>query len=224
MSNTSATGGFLRPLQAGRTPAAPQGSEPGTMFPGDATASAPQDAGPSDILESVEDVLHDLIAGITGLPGAMVRPRAQAEPANTPGKNADWCAFGVMSSTPYTYPQIKHYGEDGGYDDVIVHEELAVLASFYGPRHYAFAALLHAGLHVPQNREILRPNGLAFVKAGGITRLPELVMAGFRARADLPLTFRRVTARSYAVRNIEKSSGTLENDNGLTVGFGCGNK
>ena len=175
-------------------------------------------------LPDVEDVLHDLIVGITGLSDDLVRPRGQGEPPRTPAKDIDWCAFGITGSDPFTYPQIKHYPAGEGRDDVISHEDLAVLVSFYGPRHFGLAWDLRAGIHVPQNRSSLRPAGMAFIKAGTVTRLPELVQAGFRARADLPLAFRRVVARSVAVLSLKQSGGSLENETGVTVGFGCDGK
>lgn len=42
-----------------------------------------------------EDVLHDLIAALTGIPGRYVRPRWQPEPPRMPGPDVTWCAFGI---------------------------------------------------------------------------------------------------------------------------------
>jgi hypothetical protein len=176
---------------------------------------------PAPGLVDIEDVLSGIIAGITGLPGDLIRPRWQPEPPRTPKKAENWCAFGETGSIPDIYPQIRHYGEGEGHDELIDRDEFSVLVSFYGPQHVDLALLLRAGIYVPQNRASLRPAGMAFVKAGSITRLPEVGQSGIRARADLPLTFRRFVVRSIAVLNLKQSGGSLENDNNVIVPFGC---
>ncbi|MFT2520511.1 hypothetical protein ACMWQB_30330, partial [Escherichia coli] len=64
--NTSATGGYLVP----------------------AVASPPLDD------DDLDNLLHDMIAGISGLPRAMVRPRWQPTVPKQPEPGVNWCAFG----------------------------------------------------------------------------------------------------------------------------------
>ena len=186
---------------------------------------------------SVEDVLHDLFAGITGLAPELVRPRWQPEPPNQPeatnqpeppslpDATVNWCAFGIMDRTPQNLPEIIHHGENGGHDEIIDFEQLDVLVSFYGPNAEDLARATRTGLYVPQNRAILRPNNLAFVKAVAITYVPEVVQYNWLARADLALVFTHRTARTYAVLNLEKSVGFIDTDRpapqNLIVPIGC---
>ncbi len=172
---------------------------------------------PAPGLKDAEDVLHDIIAAVTGLPGELVRPAAQAEPPRAPDAGVNWCSFGIVKCEPFGFPEIRHNGAGEGHDEIIRHEEIAVRVSLYGPDHLDLAWALCAGFHVPQNRASLRPSGLAFVRAGSILRLPVPLGAGIRSRADLTLTFRRVTARSAAVLNLKATTGKITNHDGVAV-------
>lgn len=146
---------------------------------------------PGPTLETTEDVLHDLIAALTGLPGNLVRPRWQPRPAKTPGPGTSWCALGVTARTsPGSQVRVDA-------DDIRVetHEVLDVLVSFYGPQAPALALAVREGLRVSLNREGLRAANMAFVGAGQMVRAPELVNTAWLNRVDLPLTFRRGPAR-----------------------------
>lgn len=170
---------------------------------------------------SVEDTLHDLIAGITSLPAELVRPSWQPEPPRVPGSETTWCAFGIIARKPHNFPEIKHQGKGDGFDELISHEEIVVLSSFYGPQGEDMALLLRDGLHIAQNRALLRPAGLAFVSAQEVTFLPEVAGTGWLARADLPLTFRRQTRRTYAVLNIVQGNGRVRTENGMCLSLAC---
>jgi hypothetical protein len=175
---------------------------------------------------SVEDVLHGLICGITGFAGELVRSRWQPEPPRAPKPEVNWCAFGVMEFEPQNFPEILHHGEGEGHDEIIDHEILRVLVSFYGPGHTDVARHMRRGIHVGQNRASLRSAGLSFLKAGAIRVLPELVALQWQPRSDLPLTFDLETRCTYAALNLKKSTGTIEADHGpapdgLIVSIGC---
>lgn len=203
---------------------------------------------------AIEDVFHDLIAGVTGLHSDMVRPRWQPEPPREPKPTEDWCAFGIIGYEPQNFPEIRHHGEGegkdaqglcpartqgasggaaprDGYDEMVDHETLTVLASFYGPRHLDLARLMRRGVHVPQNRKLLRPAGLVFVKAGSIVPVPALVAMQWRARADLPLIFRLETRSAFSSLNLLQTGGSVRSDSsgatsnndagGLETPVGC---
>ena len=176
---------------------------------------------------TLEDVLHDVIAGITGFPGELVRPRWQPDPPEVPEPDVNWCAFGISQFAPSNLPVILHHGEGDGSSEVVDMEELQVMVSFYGPLHMVGARAFRRGLYVKQNREPLRPAGLAFVKAGTIVPLPEQVALGWRSRADIPLTFRLETRSSFAALNLLQSGGSITSESagggkgGITVPIGC---
>lgn len=146
--------------------------------------------------EATEDVLHDLVVGLTGLPGDLVRPRWQPRPPQTPSPDTSWCALGVTGrDSPGS--QLRSTADGEGWA-VETHETLDVLISFYGPQASALALAVREGLRVPLNRETLRAANMALVRAGQMANAPELVNNAWLRRVDLPLTFRRGPA--HAVR------------------------
>lgn len=175
MPNTSATGGYLQPAST-------------------ATPVADLD---------LDLVVQALVAGVTGLPGDRVRPRWQPTQPRMPEITVDWCAVGVtVTDTERGTAYINHDGTAEGHDDLVRHEQLEVLASFYGPSAVRNAALLRDGLQIAQNRAALDTQGMAFVEAGPVRTVPELVNEQWLRRCDLSLTLRRVVRREYPVLNI----------------------
>lgn len=174
MANTSATGGYLTP----------------------AGTPAPTEDGALDAL------FQAAIEGITGLPGAMVRPRWQAVIPKQPEPSVNWCAFSVQVQRADAGPYIKHIPDGNGHDEYTRHEDIDVFVTFYGPASQANAALLRDGLAIPQNIETLKLGGVWFVESGPIRPLPELVNQQWIKRRDIGLTFRRKITREYGVLNI----------------------
>lgn len=186
MANDSSTGGYLTP---------------------DATPSPIEDG-------ALDAAFQKAIVGITGLAGSMVRPRWQEKPPKQPEPSVDWCAFGVSSQIPDAGPHILHVGAGSGIDELRRHEEIDVIATFYGPLCKSFAARLRDGLGLPQNIEELKASGIALIDAGTIRSVPELVNQQWIRRADITLRFRRAVTRSYAIRNILAADVHLFDDTG----------
>jgi hypothetical protein len=175
MVNDSSTGGYLLPADA---PAPEEDAE-------------------------LDGLFQDSVRNITGLPGSLVRPRWQPGNPKQPEPGTDWCAIGVMVQTPDAGPAIQHRSENGGADKLERHEEIEVLASFYGPRRQSFAAKLRDGLSIPQNMETLQTSAIGLVGCGPIRSVPELVNQQWIRRSDMLMLFRRKTTRIYPVQNIE---------------------
>jgi len=167
MPNTSATGGYL----------------------------APVGAVPADDLD-LDVLLQGAVAGITGLPGEMVRPRWQPVTPRQPEPNENWCAIGIASEQPENTPSIEH-DPGSGTSTLKRHPVFEVLASFYGPAAGRYAATLRDGLYIPQNREPLRAAGVAVVSIGDAISAPDLVNQQWVRRRDVRITLRRVTVRTY---------------------------
>ncbi|GFM37999.1 phage neck terminator protein [Desulfovibrio psychrotolerans] len=174
-------------------------------------------------LSIIEDALHDLIAGITGLQGSLIRPRWQPEPPRQPKPSETWCAFGIMDHAVSNFPEVRHVGAGDGSDEIITQSRLTVMVAFYGPEGDATTLLLRDGLHVAQNRAGLRAMGLAFESAGDVTRNPELVGNRWLPRSDMTIFFRRETRRTVATLNLQHCGcGILETDCDLSVPLGGG--
>ena len=154
----------------------------------------------------LDAVLQGMVVGVTGLDGSLVRPRWQAISPKQPEPGTDWCAIGVLESTPDAGPVIQHVSGPGitdpSADLSMRHEEMTVLATFYGPHAKAYAGVLRDGLGIPQNNEPIKAAGLYFIEAQAQRRAPELINQQWVNRWDQPLRFRRQVQRVYAVPNI----------------------
>lgn len=159
---------------------------------------APSGAGPDDDL-ALDVILQRMVAGITGLPGGMVRPRWQERPPTEPEVSADWCAIGVLDHT-------REVGAFLATDDVSTrfrrNEDLSLLASFYGPNAGANAGRLADGLALQQNLEAVAADGLVLGEVGTVRAVPDLLHALWRRRYDVPVLMRRRITRTYPIRPV----------------------
>lgn len=175
--------------------------------------------------DDLDDVLQAMVAGITGLSGDLVRPRWQmVDPVlktavpKQPEPTVDWCSIGVVSSNPDTYAYIEHLSSSSitaqSGDLSKRHEELEVLASFYGPHAKANLGILRDGLGIEQNWYAIKASGLYFVSIDRGRRAPEFINQQWINRWDSMLVFRRMVARSYPVNNILTAEIDLKDDTG----------
>ena len=147
--------------------------------------------------------------GLTGLPGNMVRPRWQPEPANIPDFGVDWCAFGIQRKLPDTYAQVQHDSTGEGTDKLQRHETVEILLSFYGPNADMSLELLREGLQIAQNREVLQQNSMGLVETGEAIVAPSIVKDRWLYRVDMTLTIRRQIKRVYPVLNLLSAEGDV---------------
>jgi hypothetical protein len=191
------------------------------------------DVNPAPAYDAVLDaIFQPLLAGVTGLAGALVLPRWQIVPANRPAVLVNWCAFGVSQHDGATNAYIGHQSvqwdqrsqqwdgnqsfdetpQQGQRDVLEMQEDVDVLCSFYGPQCRGNAAMMRDGMQVSQNRETLPPNNMGYVSAGPIRTLPELLNNLWYQRADVILYFRRAVVRTYPVFDLLSAQGTVESD------------
>ncbi|MCY1215553.1 hypothetical protein D9M69_119340 [compost metagenome] len=183
MANTSATGGYLTP-----------------------TAPVP----PED--DALDNLLQELVAGVTGLPGNLVRPRWQPTVPKQPEPSVNWCALGITVQTPDAGPAIRHDPAGDGSDTYIRHQDILLLCTFYGPAAKGYAQRLADGLAIPQNGEQLGLNDMAFVSAGDIRAAPDFVNQQWVRRYDLTVQLRRKITRTYPVLNLLSAQASTETD------------
>lgn len=184
MSNTSATGGYLKEL-------------PGITGK-----------------KEHENAVHGMIAGLTGISETLVRPAFQENPlkAPDPKDNVDWCAFYIRDSAATNYPYVAHISDADGSDVVVDWVDKEITAYFYGPNCETLAGMVRRGLHVEQNRHDLRQAGISIRRVGSVEQMPELVNGKWHDRADLTIfaTFR--ATGTYRVLNLLQSGGTILSD------------
>lgn len=168
----------------------------------------------------LDAIFQKFVVGVTGLPGSLVRPRWARVPAPVPADpDTDWAALGVMPITADDNAYVQHITDvDNGIDVLIRHEVVEVLASFYGAHGQKNALLCRDALWIGNNRDMLAVQGIGFVDVGSVNPLPEQVNQQWLRRYDLSMRFRRVVERTYNVRDIASSEGTIS-DESLTVSF-----
>lgn len=170
----------------------------------------------NDFGDDLDNALHDVVVGITGLPPTMVRPRWQPENAHQPPEHAtDWCGVGVLSVRAEVAPSIAQKpghlsaAAPPGYQVFRRHEEITAQASFYGAHAHSFAARLQDGLYQCQNNDELRFRGLALVEAEQLITTADLVNMNWRRRIDLNFTLRRAVTRVYPIRSLKEAHGFI---------------
>jgi hypothetical protein len=158
---------------------------------------------------ALEDFLGDVVTGITGLDrDELVRPRWQEEPPNIPSRDVTWCGIGVTDQQADTNAAVMT-AQDGTSQDLVRHETLTIVASFYGPLSGEFAAMFRDGLQIDQNNEALFTAGFGLISATGPTKAPELIKEKWYQRSDIVWLSRREIRRTYPVLSLLSAHGTI---------------
>lgn len=185
--NTSATGGYLQP-----------------------TSTVPPEG------DALDDILQEMVVGITGLNDQLVRPRWQPDPPGQPAVDVNWAGVGVISRTALDFPYIVHNPAGNGTDVLRRHNELEVQVSFYGPNADLLAEQLRDGLYISQNREQLAAHGIALIEVGQSIHAPELINnVQWLDRVDITVRIRQVVERVYAIENILSAPGEFQTNGSL---------
>jgi len=157
----------------------------------------------------LDAIFQQMIVGLTGLPGNVVRPRWQPTVPKQPEPTVNWCAVGVMDIEPDPYVY-EEESADGTTTTLIRHEIIPVLCSFYGPNGRAFASQARDGIQLSQNNAMLNLNEMGLVEASRITPVPELVNQQWIRRFDLSMRVRRRIVRTYQILTVLSAQATLE--------------
>lgn len=155
---------------------------------------------------------HDLLVGVTGINGKLVRPRWTSEPINQPAFDVDWVAFGVTGGKVDTFAKVEHDPTGDGSSSVKRDETLELLFSFYGPNASSLCARLKDGLELDQNRATLAAEGIAVIEMQEPLNVPALMQQKWVKRVDVRGRFRRRTERVYAILSVESAEIELNND------------
>ena len=150
-----------------------------------------------------------VLVGISGIDGTLVRPSWQQNPPPIPGIDVNWIAFFIQErrGDSNSYQQVQ----DSESSFLSRHEDLDILLSFYGVDCLQIAANVREGFELTQNNEIMLTNGLAFVRMGAITHIPELINDRYFDRADSVLTLRHEITKNYSILSFEKEQVTIIN-------------
>ena len=153
--------------------------------------------------------IGELLRGVTGLPGDMVRPSWQENPPPMPAYGIDWLAYGVTARRVEAGEPWQAEKTDTSGAVLRRHEMLDVQLTAYGDNAEAILAALRDGLDVAQNREQLFLAGVTVADFGQIVHAPELVNERWWNRADSTLTLRREVRREYPVLTFAAAVGDI---------------
>lgn len=180
MPNTSATGGYLRP-----------------------TTPTPIDD------KALGLFINAMIVGLTGVDENLVREAFQPNPPKRPNIDVNWVAFYTTNEQAELGNAYVEVAKDGLSSKQIRHETFDIRVTVYGPQAKAIAKILRDGLEIPQNREQLFLNGMAYVDCSSIISIGELNNEQWYKRSDLTLTMRRELNRTYGVLSFVAANGTI---------------
>ena len=213
MPNTSATGGYLAQLRA-------FGFDDEIVFGGfEAGIWDGRDVIlPLSMIE-LEDIWHDVIAGITRIDDTLVRPSRQVDPVKQPAHGIDWCAFEITRVASDPWPYVRHDSAGDGSDIVVDHDVYRLAAAFYGPSADMAVGVFRRGLCVWQNRAALRGVAIAVRSVGDPITVPELDSMSWRQRVDIDIVFIVESKARYAVLNLLRSTGTITGNDGTAVSY-----
>jgi hypothetical protein len=182
MPNDSSTGGYLTPSSVG----------------GDLNDQA------------LAQFLQQIVVGIVGLPGPMVRPRWQAEPPNIPDFGTNWAAIGPNESRKR---ESFSYRRKVNAETIIVirNRTIPILCSFYGPAAEANAELFAMGFEVPQNRETMQLAGFNLIGGvGDAVIAPAYIKNRWNPKVDIPFVIRQQQKYTYSVLDLVGAQGTMD--------------
>ena len=164
----------------------------------------------------LEDIFSVVLAGITGLPPNMVRPRFQPTVPNQPGYEENWVAFGVTVTEQDVYPYHRHVSSlesPQGATIVERDEYMDVLCSFYGSNNHEYMARWREGLAIEQNRYTMGDLGIKLVAVGkNPVSVPALFKNTWTRRVDLSCQFSRRVSVTYGIRSIASAAVELHTE------------
>lgn len=168
--------------------------------------------------DALDAALQSAVVGITGLDPTLVRPRWQTVSPKQPEPNVNWCAIGVITSTPDDNVFIEHLNgpsvNDTSGDLSKEHEQVDVLVSFFGPNAGQYSGIFRSGIRMPTNLEPLKLVGLYFQGFDRAIKVPVLINQQWVVGWDRAVYFNRMVARVYGVPNIVSAEIDLFDDSG----------
>ena len=159
--------------------------------------------------DALDNTIHDLIVGLAGITGDLVRPRWQPEPPTQPAYSANWVAFGLTGTDVDSFAYEHHSPTGEGPTSVERDELLTYIHSFYGPGAHGLCERFRDGFEISQNRDALRSAGLTLVEVQRAVKIPALLKEKWVPKVDVTVVYRRRTSRAYPVLTLRSANADL---------------
>lgn len=158
--------------------------------------------------QALRRAIQQWLAGVTGLHGAMVRPRFQKNAPPWPDNEVNWLAFNESNRTPI--------GNNFQRDTLTLsHVSVEFTIRTYGPEAAGIASDLRDGCQLGNNRDQLRQYGFGFTKISPAVMLGDEDPNGeYRDCWQMTLTLQREEIRDYNLDQFMGASGTIRTDTG----------
>lgn len=187
--NTSSTGGYAQPTQ---TTGQPKGL-------------------------TITQFIQTVLAGVSALPGPLVRPKWQPEEPTQPDINTNWMAFGIASQTPSFNAYIALNPDDT--TQLQRQEQLEIQCSIYGPDALDTLGLITDGLQIPQNLAALLSANMGVVEVTKALHIPELINERFFNRYEMTVVLNRQVQRLYPILKFLSATGIIYSQTGTDPNF-----
>lgn len=159
---------------------------------------------------SLEDFIHNVIAGVSGISNQLVRPKYQTNPPKQPPLETDWIAFSIQNIDPDTF---AYNGLDANGNDLLKRQQtIEIQCSFYGPLSYENVNAFIDGFQIAQNLEALQIANMGFKETSKPVRGPDLSNDRWVQRYEVSLFLVRQVVRTYPILSFASAMGTIHTD------------
>jgi hypothetical protein len=187
--NTSSTGGYAQPSYT-------QGNPKGL---------------------NLTQFLQTVFAGLTNLPGTLVRPKWQPEEPEQPDIKTNWLAYGIASQQPTFTGYIAMQPDNT--TQYQRQEQLEIQISVYGPDALEVLGLITDGFQIPQNQAGLLSANMGLVEVTKALHIPELINERFFNRYEMTVVLNRQVQRLYPILKFLSATGTIYTQTGSNPNF-----
>jgi len=167
------------------------------------SGSVPQDGQP------LEDFCQQMVAGVTNLPGKLVRPRWQRESIPVPPPDVDWAAVGIVTAELDNGWPYVNYSPQDGQTYMQQHESFDLATSCYGDHAEWFSGLIRDGFAIGQNRESMFLAGMGLITIGRGVSAPEIINNNRVMRVDRVVRIHRMIRRAYPILTLLAAPGVV---------------